>query len=111
MTSINFLFSNFSRILSDSFLNKNKLFTFEKKYQSRVLSKLCERIFTSLRIKSCLLKSIALSQILRINNTKHKIMIGTCLDKHNFSSHSWIDILENRKFLKEYKVIKTIDYE
>ena len=47
-----------------------------------------------------------LSKILRINNIPHNIMIGTCINDSEFSSHSWIDIFDDAESVSQYKIIK-----
>ena len=68
-------------------------------------------VFIAFGIQSCLLKSMILSKILRINNIPHNIMIGTCINDSEFSSHSWIDIFDDAESVSQYKIIKKIPYE
>ena len=98
-------------MLSGLAREEKNVFSFSKRYSSVKINTYLNKVFITFGIQSCLLKSIILSKILRINNIPHNIMIGTCIDDSEFSSHSWIDIFDDIESVSQYKIIKKIPYE
>ena len=85
---------------------EKNVFSFSKRYSSAKINTYLNKVFIAFGIQSCLLKSMILSKILRINNIPHNIMIGTCINDSEFSSHSWIDIFDDAESVSQYKIIK-----
>ena len=74
--------------------------------------KLSNRVFKILKIKSCLIKSMTLKELLCNQGFDSRLIIGIKNDKEKFESHCWLEIQNNlfthNKDISKFKVIKKI---
>ena len=82
---------SFNNLIETKKLGNLRDFSIEEIYY------LSNKIFTLLRINSCLLKSLVLREILRKYSFKAKLIIGIKENQSNFESHCWLRV--NKKYL------------
>jgi hypothetical protein len=74
--------------------------------------KLSNRVFKILKIKSCLIKSMTLKELLCNQGFDSRLIIGIKNDKEKFESHCWLEIQNNlfthNKDISKFKVITKI---
>jgi len=105
-----FKISSFKRITKF----KNNLFI-NKNFSKDQISKGCfyiEKIANLLRIKKCLVKSIAKRNLINFFGHRSNLFIGVSFKENSFKSHSWlvsdgINCSENS--VDDMKIIKTLE--
>lgn len=84
----------------------------EKSLTINQIVKLANRVFKMLKIKSCLIKSMTLKELLGNQGFDSHLIIGIKSDKGKFESHCWLEIQNNlfthNKDISKFKVITKI---
>ena len=84
----------------------------EKSLTINQIVKLANRVFKMLKIKSCLIKSMTLKELLGNQGFGSHLIIGIKSDKGKFESHCWLEIQNNlfthNKDISKFKIITKI---
>ena len=84
----------------------------EKSLTINQIVKLANRVFKMLKVKSCLIKSMTLKELLGNQGFDSRLIIGIKNDKGKFESHCWLEIQNNlfthNKDISKFKVITKI---
>ena len=93
---------------------KNNLFI-NKNFSKNQISKGCfyiEKIANLLRIKKCLVKTIAKRNLINFFGYRSNLLIGVSFNENSLKSHSWLvseGINCSEKSIDDMKIIRTIE--
>ena len=102
-------FLNYKRYINYS---KSKVKSVNSSLSINQIVRLSSKIFKMFRIKSCLVKSMTLKELLSNRGFNSSLIIGIKNDTGEFESHCWLEIQDNlfthNKDISKFKVITKI---